>query len=65
MNKIKNLVYRALQSPTVVKASHTFWQAFLAALLVTGFKLNTTTLLAAVAAGFSAVKSLVVSQVRS
>lgn len=59
MNTIKAFLYRVSQNPLVMRAAHTFIQAFLAVLLVTGLKLDKTTLIAAVAAGISAVKTLV------
>jgi hypothetical protein len=63
MNKVKSfligLIYRVSDSELATRAFHTFLQAFLAALLVTGLNLNKTVLLAAVAAGISAAKTSV------
>lgn len=44
-----------LTHDVTVRAAKTFAQAFVAALMVTGFKLDTATLTAAGAAGLSAV----------
>lgn len=57
MKTITNLIYRVGQSPLLTKAFHTFWQAFLAVWLFSGFKLDKATLVAAAAAGLSAVKT--------
>lgn len=57
MHKLKNLLYRASQSPLVERAIYTFIQAFLAVLAVGGFKLDKTLLAAAIAAGLSALKT--------
>ena len=53
MDQIINFIKR----PIVERAAFTFAQAFLAVLLVGGFKLDQITLTAAIAAGLSALKT--------
>lgn len=65
MNKVINFMKTNLRRPIVVRALHTFAQAFLAVLLVGGFKLDKVTLVAALAAGLSALKSLTVQSLES
>ena len=67
MNNVKSFLKALASNPTVVKAAHTFWQAFLAALLVGIFAVHDlkgaqALLLAAIAAGASAVKSQLVAR---
>lgn len=64
MNKLKALCKALVASPIVVKALHTFWQAFAAVWLSTGFKLDKVAIVAALAAGLSAVKSVIVTGVK-
>lgn len=52
---VNNLLMSILTHDVTVRAAKTFAQAFVAALMVTGFKLDTATLTAAGAAGLSAV----------
>lgn len=66
---IKNLLNRVSQNPTVAKAFHTFYQAALGVLVVGLFAAHSSTdvkalLVAAVAAGVSAVKSSLVARLR-
>lgn len=66
MKKVKNFlvsrVRQLLAHPTVVKLLHTFWQSFLAVWLVNGFKLDKVVFTAALAAGFSAAKSVLLNK---
>jgi hypothetical protein len=57
---VQILVIHLRKSPLVVKALHTFWQTFLGVWLASGFKTDKVVLSAGLAAGASAVKSLVI-----
>jgi hypothetical protein len=59
--KLIRLLRRIVESPLLSRAFHTFVQAFLAVWLTTGFKLDKVTLIAALAAGISAVKTTLVT----
>jgi hypothetical protein len=54
--KLKNFLLTVLRHPLVERALHSFWQGFLAGLLLSGGKLDKATLVAAVVAGLSAAK---------
>jgi hypothetical protein len=59
--KLKAFLVTQLQRPLVARALHTFIQAFLAVWLVNGMSLDKVTLTAGVAAGISALKTLLVT----
>ncbi|MDL2342297.1 MAG: hypothetical protein QFB87_04450 [Patescibacteria group bacterium] len=64
MDKLKQFCKTLSENPICVKAFHTFWQAFLAVWIASSFKLDKVVLIAAVAAGLSAVKSVLVTSVK-
>jgi hypothetical protein len=58
---LKAFLLTQLQRPLVARAAHTFIQAFLAVWLVNGMSLDKVTLTAGVAAGISALKTLLLA----
>lgn len=68
MNKFKSFlskwVSEVIHSPVTIKAFHTFYQSFLAVWLLSGLKVDKITLIAAGAAGLSAVKTYLVTRVK-
>jgi hypothetical protein len=64
-NFLSSHIKALLVHPIFTRAGHTFLQAFLAVWLVNGFNLDKLTLTAAVAAGISALKTLVVESYKA
>lgn len=58
---LKDFLRTIVRHPLVVRAFHTFIQAFLAVWLVSNFSMDKVTLTAAIAAGISALKTMLVS----
>jgi len=61
---LKAVAKEVIGKPIVIKAAHTFIQAFLAVWILNGMKLDKITLIAGLAAGLSALKTLLVASVK-
>jgi hypothetical protein len=62
MDKLKSIVKSVWANDYVRRVLHTYWQSFLAAWALTGFKLEKAALIAAAAAALSAVKAALVAR---